>query len=129
MAIVGVLLPFGDAANNGPASGQLRPGMVAFGAALVVGGAALAWLAWGVWRARKWPTHIALVVSAVVIASLVWVATHVGAPLDSIFDPSTGRLVPQYDTGTQRMAFAIVPYSAAVLCLIAAELRLRARKA
>jgi hypothetical protein len=128
-AVVGVLLPFGDAANNGPGSGQIRPGMVAFGAALVVGGAALAWLAWGVWRAGKWPMHIALVVSVSVLACLVWVATQPATLMGSIFDPTTGQLVRQYDTGGQRIAIAIVPYSAAVVCLIAAELRLRTRTA
>ena len=129
LAVVGVVLPLGAAANNGPASGQIQPGMVAIGAAIVVGGVALAWLSRGVWRGRQWPMHFAFAFSTLVLAGLVWVALQQPTQMGSVYDPATGQLVPQYDTGGQRITPAIVPYSIAVLCLAAAELRLRARTA
>ncbi len=125
LALAGVVIPFGAAANNGPDSGRIAPGMVAFGAALVLGGAVLVWLAWSMWRARPWPTHIALVFSIAVIAYLAWVAPGAYTPFGSSLDPSTGRLEPDYDTGAQLIVLAIIPYAIALACLAVAELRQR----
>jgi hypothetical protein len=101
--------------------------MVAIGAGLIVGGAALAWLSWGVWRAGKWRMRLALIFSTLVLVGLVWLALQPPTLMGSRRDPATGQLVPEYDTGGQRIAPAIVPYAASVICLLAAERRLRSR--
>ena len=125
LGVAGVILPIGSAANSGPGSGQIPPGHLAFGAALVLGGAALVWLAWGVWRARTWPTHLALVFSVAMIVYLAWVAPGAYTPFGSSLNPSTGRLEPNYDTGAQLIVLAIIPYAIVLACLVIAELRQR----
>jgi hypothetical protein len=126
LILVGIVLPFGSTVNNGPDGHGIPPGNLAFGAALILCGVALIWVAWGVWRARLWPTHIALIFSVAVIAYLAWVAPGTLNPHDFRPDPITGHLVPQYDTRAQLFIIAIIPaYAIVFACLIVAELRER----
>jgi hypothetical protein len=108
--------------GNGGAPGL---GYVAIGAALVLVGAALVWLARAVWRARPWPTHAALAYSVAVIAYLAWVAPGAFTSHNSVLNPSTGRLEPRYDTGAELLVLAIIPYAIVLACLVVAELRQR----
>jgi hypothetical protein len=103
------------------------PGLayVAIGLALILGGAALAWLARGVWRARPWPTHIALVVTLALIAYLAWLAPGAFTAHSAVLNPDTGRLEPQYDTGAELIVLAIIPFTIVVTCLIVNELQQR----
>jgi len=100
-------------------------GFVAFGAGLIIGAAVLVWLARGLWLGRPWPIHIALVFSAVVIGYLASVAPGAFTSDNSVLNPSTGRLEPQYDTGAELIVLAIVPYVIVFACLIVAELQQR----
>lgn len=125
--VAGVVLPFGAAANNGAGSGQITAGFVVAGLALVLGGIALMWLARAVWRAKLWPTHVALVFCVSVIAFLGSQVARAFTPLGASANPNTGRLEPIYDNGAQLVLLAIVPYVIAVACLVMAEVRYRPR--
>jgi hypothetical protein len=100
-------------------------GYVAIGAAFIVSGATLVWLARAVWRARPWPTHLALVFSVAAIAYLAWVAPGAYTPFGSSLNPATGRLEPNYNTGAELLVLAIIPYAIVFACLVVAELRQR----
>jgi hypothetical protein len=125
LAALGALLPIVSASTNGPGSGQIMPGFVAIGAALILVAASLVWVAWGVWRAKPWRTHIALLFSALVIIYLVLVAPGAFTSHTSVLDPSTGNLEPLYDTGAEMIVLAIIPYAVALGCLVTIELRQR----
>ncbi len=89
------------------------------------GGAALVWVARGVWRERPWPTHTALAFSVALIAYLAWVAPGAFTSHNSVLNPNTGRLEPRYDTGAELIVLAIIPYTIVLACLVVAELRQR----
>lgn len=124
--VVFMLYPLLDRFGNGSGPGL---GMVAIGAALIVCGPVLVWLARGVWRARPWPTHIALVFSVAVIAYLACVAPGAYTPLSSSRNPGTGRLEPNYNTGAELLVLAIIPYAVVLACLVVAEIRQQRRHA
>jgi hypothetical protein len=113
-----VLVRFGN--GGGPGIG-----VVVFGAALIVGGLALVWLARGLWRAWPWATHVALVFSVAVIAYLASLAPGAFTSNSSVLNPSTGQLEPQYDTGAKLIVLAIIPFTIVVACLIVKELQQR----
>jgi len=127
LAVAGfVLLAYAliGGAITGNGAGNV-PGIASIGAALVVGGVALVWLARGVWRLRRWAIHLALGFSLALIAYLAWVAPGAFTSADSAVDPSTQRLVAHYDTGAQLIVMAIIPYAIVVACLVVLELRRR----
>lgn len=123
-----IFLGLGFAPTNGPGR-QTMPAAVVLGVVVLLVGPALVWLARGVWRARLWPTHIALVFSVAVIAYLAWVAPGAYTPLGSSRNPTTGRLEPNYNTGAELLVLAIIPYAVVLACLVVAELRQQRRHA
>lgn len=112
----------GAITGNGPGD---VPGIAAIGVAFALGGVGLVWLASGVWRAKHWATHVALGFSVAVIAYLAWVAPGAFTSHGSVLDQSSGRLVPQYDTGAQLIVLAIIPYAVVLACLVVTEVRQR----
>ena len=127
LAVAGfVLLAYAliGGAITGNGAGNV-PGIAAIGAALLLGGAALVWLARGVWRLRRWAIHVALGFSLAVIAYLAWVAPGAFTSHASALNPATGRVELQYDMGAELIVLAMVPYAIVVACLVVLELRQR----
>ena len=127
LAVAGfVLLAYAliGGAITGNGAGNV-PGIAAIGAALLLGGAALVWLARGVWRLRRWAIHVALGFSLAVIAYLAWVAPGAFTSHGSALNPATGQVELQYDTGAELIVLAMIPYAIVVACLVVLELRQR----
>jgi hypothetical protein len=118
----GILLPWAAAANNGPNAGQVSPGWLVFGFAMVIGGIALMWVAWGVWRSKIWRTRLALPFSIAALFYLVAALPRSLTPIAFAFDEA-GRAEPLYDGRAGPVVLAIVLYVIALVCLVVAERR------
>lgn len=119
--LVFIFIGVGLAPTNAPGSETYPLGVVLGVALVVAGGPALAWLARGVWRARPWATHIALLFSVAAMAFCAWVAIGAFTPTDWALNQTTGRLEPQYSAVP--IALAFIPYAIVFACLVVAELR------
>jgi hypothetical protein len=84
----------------------------------------LIWVAWGVWRAAHWQTHIGTAFCVVAVACLLWAAFQDSHPIGWLY-PTPGQVVAEYGTRPETILLLIATYGMALTCLIAAELRHR----
>jgi hypothetical protein len=118
----GILLPFAAAANNGPAAGQVAPGNVVFGLALVVVGVVLIWVAWGLWRAKRWRTHLGLGLAIFAFAGLVLVWFQNWHPIAWVYTDAGDR-IPVYGTRPEILSLMVIVDAVVVACLVVVKVQ------